>query len=91
MNRQNWCIVQQMLMIAQRRLEYLCGIIEMQGGLFMDMTNREKEALWYKMDHPDESVKCPRCGGEILYVTRGNSISIECEKDDCIFGGIRGI
>ena len=36
-------------------------------------------------------VECPRCGNEIIYKEIGNSISVECLSDDCIFGGIRGL
>ena len=49
------------------------------------------EALWEKMKNPSKLVKCPRCGNEILYIERGNSIAVECKTQDCIHGGIRGI
>ena len=49
------------------------------------------EALREKLNHPFEIVKCPRCGNEILYIERGNSIAVECKTQDCIRGGIRGI
>ncbi len=56
-----------------------------------DYTKAEWDALWEKLDHPDETVICPRCGNEIIYKEIGNSTSVECLSEKCIFGGIRGI
>jgi len=53
-------------------------------------TEDEKNELLYKMDHPDAIVKCPKCGNDIIYEKRGNSIAAECLTENCIFGGIRG-
>ena len=36
------------------------------------------------------ALNCPRCGNEIIYKKRGNSIAVECKTKDCIYGGIRG-
>ena len=57
----------------------------------MVLTEKEKRVLYDKMDNPDKAVKCPRCGNEIVYVERGNSVSVECKTPNCIFTGIRGI
>lgn len=57
----------------------------------MVLTEKDKKALYEKMDYPDKKVTCPRCGKEILYIKRGNSIAIECETPTCIFTGIRGL
>lgn len=57
----------------------------------MVMNNAELQALNEKLDHPEKPVKCPRCGNEIIYEKRGNSIAVECKTPKCIFGGIRGL
>ena len=57
----------------------------------MAMTKAERNALSEKLNNPNKSVKCPRCGGEIIYEKRGNSIAVECTKPKCIYGGIRGL
>ncbi len=57
----------------------------------MDMNNAERKALQEKLDNPSKSVKCPRCGNEIIYEKRGNSIAVECKTSKCIAGGIRGL
>jgi len=56
-----------------------------------DYTEEEWDALWDKLDNPEKDVLCPRCGNEIIYKEVGDSISIECLTEGCIFGGIRGI
>ena len=57
----------------------------------MVLNEMEKKALQEKLKQPDKKVVCPRCGKEILYIKRGNSIAVECEDQSCIFGGIRGL
>ncbi len=57
----------------------------------MILNEKEKSALKEKLRHPEKKVVCPRCGKEILYFKRGNSIAAECEDQTCIFGGIRGL
>ncbi len=57
----------------------------------MDMNIKEKEALKEKLNNPEKKVKCPRCGNEIIYEKRGNSVAVECKTDGCIYGGIRGL
>jgi len=54
-------------------------------------TEAEWDALDEKMDYPDQKVICPRCGNEIAYKEIGNSISVFCLSENCIFGGIRGL
>jgi len=56
-----------------------------------DYTEAEWDALDEKMDYPDRVVLCPRCGNEIAYEEPGNSISVYCLTEDCIFGGLRGL
>ena len=55
------------------------------------MTEKDYKVLDEKLNNPQKSVKCPRCGNEIIYEKRGNSIAVECKTKDCIYGGIRGI
>lgn len=57
----------------------------------MYMTEEEKKALWEKLHNPAKTVICTRCGNEIIYEERGNSIAVECKTPKCIFGGIRGL
>ena len=57
----------------------------------MVMTEAEKKALKAKIETPDKTVKCPRCGNEIVYERRGSSIAVECKSPKCIFTGIRGL
>lgn len=57
----------------------------------MDMTKNEKDALRKKLNNPESTVKCPRCGNIIIYERRGNSIAVECKTQNCIYGGIRGV
>lgn len=54
-------------------------------------TKADWDALESKLEHLDKEVRCPRCGNIISYQEVGNSISIKCETDGCIFGGIRGL
>ena len=56
-----------------------------------DYTEAEWDALDEKMEHPEETVICPRCGNEITYKEIGYSISVECATENCIFGGMRGL
>ena len=56
----------------------------------MVMNEMERESLRIRLHNPDKSVKCPRCGGEIIFEERGNSTAVFCENN-CIQGGIRGI
>ena len=57
----------------------------------MVKTEEEKKALAQKLAHPETVVKCPRCGNEIIWEKRGNSIAVECKTPKCIYGGIRGL
>ena len=56
-----------------------------------DYTKAEWDALDRKIKNPNEKVICPRCGNEITYIEIGNSISVKCNTNMCIFGGIRGL
>lgn len=57
----------------------------------MVMNDAEKKALYDKLENPEKKVICPRCGNEIIYEVRGNSIAVECTDPKCIYGGIRGL
>lgn len=57
----------------------------------IEMTEADYEALDEKLENPRKKVICPRCGNEIIYEVRGNSIAVECKTPHCIFGGIRGL
>ena len=56
-----------------------------------DYTEEEWGALHVKLYNPEQEVICPRCGKEIIYKEIGNSTSVECLTDGCIFGGLRGL
>ena len=56
-----------------------------------DYTKAEWDALREKMNHPDKTVICPRCGNEIAHEEAGNSVSVYCLSENCIFGGLRGL
>ena len=56
-----------------------------------DYTAEEWAALGRKMNNPEQTSICPRCGNEITYEEIGNSISVSCLSEDCIFGGLRGL
>ena len=51
----------------------------------------ERLAIIEKYEHPEKKVRCPRCGAELIYEERGNSIAVECENQPCVFGGLRGL
>ncbi|MEE1503246.1 MAG: hypothetical protein UGF89_03240 [Acutalibacteraceae bacterium] len=55
------------------------------------MNEKDYEALDKKLNNPEETVKCPRCGNDIIYEKKGNSVAVECKTHNCIFGGIRGL
>lgn len=55
------------------------------------MTEKDYKVLDEKLNNPKKVVKCPRCGNEIIYEKRGNSIAVECRTKNCIYGGIRGL
>lgn len=54
-------------------------------------TQSDWDAINKKLEHPEEHIQCPRCGNEIEYTEIGNSISVSCKTEGCIFGGIRGL
>lgn len=54
-------------------------------------TEQEQKAMIQKLDHPNETVMCPRCGTELHYKEYGNSCEVKCETSDCLHGGVRGI
>ena len=78
-------------MIGREKQESALGTIKKQGDLFMvTMNENDYKVLDEKLNNPDKKVICPRCGNEIIYKKRGNSIAVECKTKDCIYGGIRG-
>ena len=55
------------------------------------MNEKERNAINEKLNNKDKKVVCPRCGNELIYEQRGNSVAVECKTKDCIYGGIRGL
>ena len=55
------------------------------------MTENDYEILDEKLNNPEKTVICPRCGNEVIYEERGNSIAVGCKTKGCIYGGIRGL
>lgn len=55
------------------------------------LNDAEKKAINEKLDNPTKIIQCPRCGANIIYEVRGNSIAVECETKGCIYGGLRGV
>lgn len=51
----------------------------------------EWDALDKKMENPDSSVRCPRCGNEIVYRAIGNSCEAKCLSEGCIKETVRGL
>lgn len=52
------------------------------------LSDEEIAALKYKMLHPEKTVTCPRCDGEIIIKERGSHKEVRCEKRTCIRGVI---
>ena len=70
----------------------MSGTIKKRGDCFMvKMNEKDYEALYEKLNHPEKRIFCPRCGNETIYEKRGNSIAVECKTEGCIYGGIRGL
>lgn len=57
----------------------------------MVLNKAERDALNHKIECPAKTVKCPRCGSEILYRELKNGIIVECKTPNCISGSIRGL
>lgn len=57
----------------------------------MVLTENEKKILFEKWEHPERKVLCPRCGKELVYEQRGNSLFVGCKTPKCIFTGERGL
>ena len=51
----------------------------------------ECRALDRKLEHPEETVVCPRCGRNLEYQEKNGSRMVKCETDGCLRDGIRGI
>ena len=45
----------------------------------------------YYHDNGTISVKCPICGGDLVYTERGNSFKISCNTEGCFHYECRGI
>lgn len=54
-------------------------------------SNREWDALDNKIEHPEHTVICPRCGNIILYASVGNCCKVRCATDGCIEETVRGL
>ena len=51
----------------------------------------ECRALDRKFEHPEETVVCPRCGGNLEYTANNGSCMVKCETNGCLCDAIRGI
>jgi hypothetical protein len=54
-------------------------------------TEKEWDALDFKIEHPEKTVFCPRCGKEIEYLSVGNSCVAKCITVGCIKETVRGL
>lgn len=57
----------------------------------MAMNEAEKNALNEKLENPEKTVKCPKCGKELEYKEYPNCTAVRCKTDGCIRASIRGI
>ena len=57
----------------------------------MAMNEAERDAIVRKLNHPEEEVKCPRCGETLSYYEFGNSSEAYCKKCEDVKGAARGI
>lgn len=57
----------------------------------MEYSQKDIAALNEKLNDPNKTVKCPRCGKNILVDRFGNSYHVYCESRNCIENKIRGI
>ena len=55
------------------------------------MNKAERDALHEKMNNPAKTVKCLRCGNEIIIVEYPTAIEYKCKTPNCIKMGLRGI
>ena len=54
-------------------------------------TDLEKKTVREKFENPTKKVLCPRCGRSLEYKLIGNSESVECPLEGCLYSAIRGI
>ena len=54
-------------------------------------TEVEIKAIDKKMENPQAEVRCPRCGGCLIFTEYGDSCEVKCETDNCIRACSRGI
>ena len=54
-------------------------------------SKNEIEALDKKLEHPDEEVRCPRCGNLLIFREVGNSCEVKCQTEGCLKDTIRGL
>ena len=57
----------------------------------MAMNEAERDAIVRKLNHPEEEVKCPRCGETLICYEVGNSLVVYCKKCEDVQGTARGI
>lgn len=50
-----------------------------------------KNALLKKMEHPDDDVKCPLCGCELLVKEYDKGMKVYCKNDEDVHMTLRGI
>ena len=55
------------------------------------LTKTESAALDKKIENPQATVKCPRCGTDLERQVFCNSIIVKCPTAGCIAKSLRGI
>ena len=54
-------------------------------------STEEMDAIEFKFEHPNYTVKCPRCGKLLIYKALGSSSEVRCETGGCLYDCNRGI
>lgn len=54
-------------------------------------SDQEWAALDKKIESPNTTVFCPRCGKELRYSVAGNSCEARCSTEGCIKETVRGL
>ena len=57
----------------------------------MKLSEEEVRIINKKIENPSLSVKCPKCGTELIFIEGRSSDEIRCGTPGCIKGVIRGI
>ncbi len=54
-------------------------------------TAEELDAIDFKFEHPNFTVKCPRCGKLLIYTELASASEVRCETVNCLYDCNRGI